>query len=115
MVYIGKWNWDGKPGGETDGVLLEIKNDGTFSAFLSGSMNDWHSGTYTVASSNANDIRFSIQVQNSLHDEHPAMDSGLSGGTLEWFKDSDNGKETVVYSYTHVGGRGERFRLEKDK
>ena len=112
--YVGTWHWEGKPGADTDGVALEIKNDGSFSVFLSGSVNDSHSGTYTVATSNADNIRFNIQVQNSLHDEHPAEDSGLAGGTLEWSKDTD-GKELVKYSYTHVGGRGESFRLEKDK
>ena len=112
--YVGSWHWEGKPGADTDGVSLEIKNDGSFSVFLSGSMNDSHSGTYSVASSNADDIKFNIQVQTSLHDEHPAEDSGLAGGTLEWSKDTD-GKELVKYSYTHVGGRGESFRLERDK
>jgi len=113
--YVGTWDWLGTPGQGTDGANIEIKADGSFSVFLSGTVNDWHSGTYTVASSNANDIKFTIQVQNSLHEEHPAMDSGLSGGTLEWTKDADSGKEYISYSYRHVGGRGESFRLEKTK
>ncbi len=41
------------------------------------------------------------------------LDSGLSGGTLKWSKDTASGKETVAYSYRHKGGRTESFRLEK--
>ena len=46
--YVGIWHWEGKPGANTDGVILEIKNDGTFSASLSGTMNDSHLGNAQV-------------------------------------------------------------------
>lgn len=122
--YVGTWNWDAKDAeiGGTSGVILEIKNDGTFSAFLDGAgrISETQSGTYTVVSSNANDIVFSIRVQSSLPKEgaeegDDVIDSGLAGGTLEWSKDADTGKEIVKYSYTHVGGGGESFQLERYK
>ena len=104
--YCGEWT------NLPEGVSATVKTDGTLSVFFTAVFQEMHSGTYRVSASNANEIVLTLDIDSSTHRQSPIADAGLASGTVKWSKNA-NGKERLIYSYTHRGGHDYSYALER--